>query len=55
MDDQERNALWADARERNSRLQQLIESIAQLLGRSRDVLRREPPDDAKQDKSSRAE
>lgn len=38
VDDQERNALWADARDRNSRLQQRIDAIAQLLGRSRDVL-----------------
>jgi len=52
VDDQERNSLWEDARERNSRLQQLIDAIVQLLGRSRDVLRRERPEGAEEDKSS---
>ena len=35
-----------EARERNSRLQQLIEIITQLVARSRDVLRRQRPEDS---------
>jgi hypothetical protein len=45
MDDQQQQALWQEASERNSRLQHLIDAIAQLLARSRDVLRRPRPED----------
>ena len=40
MDDRQRRALWQEASERNSRLEQLIVSINQLVARSREVLRR---------------
>jgi hypothetical protein len=46
VDDRQRKALWQEANERNSRLQELIDSIATLVARSRDVLRRERPEDS---------
>jgi len=46
MDDPEREALWQESREQNSRLRALIETIAQLIARSRDVLRRQRPEDS---------
>jgi hypothetical protein len=45
LDDQERNALWQETREQNSRLQQLIDAIIQLIARSREVLWRQRPED----------
>jgi hypothetical protein len=45
VNDQERKSLWEDTRDQNSRLQQLIDGIIQLVARSRDVLRRQRPED----------
>ena len=41
MDSSQRDALLQDVSQQNSRLQQLIEAIAQLVARSREVLRRQ--------------
>ena len=46
LDDRERNALWEETREQNSRLQQLIDAIIQLIARSREVLWRQRPEDS---------
>lgn len=46
MDNLERDALLQDVSQQNSRLQQLIEAIAQLVARSREVLRRQRPEDS---------
>ena len=46
MDDAQRDALWKDVAEQNSRLRQLIEGVAQLVARSRQVLRRQRPEDS---------
>jgi hypothetical protein len=46
MDDPQRDALWQEARDQNSRLRHLIEVITQLVARSRDVLRRQRPEDS---------
>jgi len=46
MDSSERDALLQEVSQQNSRLQQLIEVIAQLVARSRDVLRRQRPEDS---------
>lgn len=46
MDSSERDALLQDVSKQNSRLQQLIEVIAQLVARSREVLRRQRPEDS---------
>jgi hypothetical protein len=43
MDSLERDALLQEVTQQNSRLQQLIEAIAQLVARSREVLRRQRP------------
>jgi hypothetical protein len=45
LDDQERKALWQETRDQNSRLQQLIDAIIQLVARSRNVLQRQRPED----------
>ncbi len=45
MDSSERDALLDDVSQQNSRLEQLIEVIAQLVARSREVLRRQRPED----------
>jgi hypothetical protein len=42
----QRDALWRDVRQQNIRLQQLIEAITQLVARSRDVLRRQRPENS---------
>jgi len=44
MDDPQRDSLWQEVREQNSRLQQLIDAIPKLVARSRDVLRRQRPE-----------
>ena len=46
MDSSERDALLQEVSQQNSRLQQLIEAIAQLVARSREVLRRQRPEDS---------
>jgi hypothetical protein len=46
MDSSEREALLQDVSQQNSRLQKLIEAIAQLVARSREVLRRQRPEDS---------
>ena len=46
MDNLERDALLREVVRQNSRLQQLIEAIAQLVARSREVLRRQRPEDS---------
>ena len=46
MDSSERDALLQEVSQQNSRLQQLIEVIAQLVARSRDVLRHQRPEDS---------
>jgi hypothetical protein len=46
MDSSERDALLQEISQQNSRLQQLIEAIAQLVARSREVLRRQRPEDS---------
>jgi hypothetical protein len=46
MDNLERDALLQEVVRQNSRLQQLIEAIAQLVARSREVLRRQRPEDS---------
>jgi hypothetical protein len=46
MDSLERDALLQEVSQQNSRLQQLIEAIAQLVARSREVLRRQRPEDS---------
>ena len=46
MNGPERDALLQDVREQNSRSRQLIEAIVQLIARSRDVLRRQRPEDS---------
>jgi hypothetical protein len=46
MDSLERDALLQDVSQQNSRLQQLIEAIALLVARSREVLRRQRPEDS---------
>ena len=46
MDSSERDALLQDVSQQNSRLQQLIEAIAQLVARSGEVLRRQRPEDS---------
>jgi hypothetical protein len=54
LDDQEREALWEETREQNSRLQQLIDAITQLIARSRAMVWRQGPEDgapAGEDKS----
>ena len=45
MDNLERDALLQEVSQQNSRLQQLIEAISQLIARSREVLRRQRPED----------
>jgi hypothetical protein len=45
MDDPQRDALWRDVRQQNTRLQKLIDAITQLVARSREVLRRQRPED----------
>jgi hypothetical protein len=44
MNGAEREVLLNEVREQNSRLQQLIDKIAQLVARSREVLRRQRPE-----------
>ena len=44
MDNLERDALLQEVSRQNSRLLQLIEAIAQLVTRSREVLRRQRPE-----------
>jgi hypothetical protein len=46
MDNLERDALLQEVSRQNSRLLQLIEAIAQLVARSREVLRRQRPEDS---------
>jgi hypothetical protein len=46
MDDPQRDALWRDVRQQNFSLQQLIHVMTQLVARSRDVLRRQRPEDS---------
>jgi hypothetical protein len=46
MESLERDALQQSVREQNSRLERLIEVITQLVARSRDVLRRQRPEDS---------
>ena len=46
MDDPQRDTLWQEVRDQNSRLRHLIEVITQLVARSRDVLRRQRPEDS---------
>jgi hypothetical protein len=46
MDNLERDALLQEVVRQNSRLQQLIDAIAQLVARSREVLRRQRPEDS---------
>jgi hypothetical protein len=46
MDSLERYALLQEVSQQNSPLQQLIEAIAQLVARSREVLRRQRPEDS---------
>ena len=45
MDSSERDALLQEVSQQNSRLELLIEVIAQLVARSREVLRRQRPED----------
>ena len=47
MDNSERDALLQDVSQQNSRLKQLIEAIAQLVSRSREVLLRQRPEDSR--------
>ena len=44
MDGPQRETLLQEVREQNTRLQQIIETIIQLVVRSREVLRRERPE-----------
>jgi hypothetical protein len=46
MNGAEHELLLNEVREQNSRLQQLIDIIAQLLARSREALRRQRPEDS---------
>ena len=46
MDSLERDALLQEVSQQNSRLQQLIDVIALLGARSREVLRRQRPEDS---------
>ena len=46
MEGSEREALLQKVSEQNWRLQQLIEAIVKLITRSRDVLRRQRPEDS---------
>jgi len=46
MDDPQRDTLLQDVREQNTRLQQFIDAIIELVARSREVLRRQRPEDS---------